>query len=147
MQKELNNLLSRVQQQRYENREHLKDKQRKQDDLDNLSSTIKQLRERSDIINNKNLCAQERLNQLELMADTEEKNQAKINANSIRVNNLLYKTQQNLVESKDESKVLELAVYGVKQAITALKRNYKYIEEELKRKTELHYDIVSNLIK
>ncbi|XP_011183957.2 coiled-coil domain-containing protein 39 [Zeugodacus cucurbitae] len=140
LQKDLQNLSNKVQQQRVENRKMAKEKDKRNQALEDFKSTLRKLETRLIEMENKHLSAEQRLQMLEEMNDTEEKAQKEINKDKFRLNGLIYRSQEYLQDLKNECRRLEVSNNGLSASITNVIRNTKKMEKELKRLTEVHYE-------
>ncbi|CAD6991771.1 unnamed protein product [Ceratitis capitata] len=140
LQKDLQNLSNKVQQQRVENRKMAKEKEKRNHALEELKALLRKLEARLTEMANNHMSAEQRLQMLEEMNDTEEKAQNEINKDKYRLNGLIYRSQQQLQDMKDECRRLEISNDGLTASITIVIRNTKKMEKELNRLTEVHYE-------
>ncbi|XP_054745396.1 coiled-coil domain-containing protein 39 [Anastrepha obliqua] len=140
LQRDLQNLSNKVQQQRMENRKMSKEKDKRNKVLEDFKSLLLKLESRLNHTANKHMSAEQRLQMLEEMNDTEEKAQNEINKDKIRFNSLVYRSQQQLQDLKDESKSLEISNNGLSASTASVIRNTKKMEKELNRLTEVYYE-------
>lgn len=109
LQKDLQNLSNKVQQQRVENRKMAKEKEKRNHALEELKALLRKLEARLTEMANNHMSAEQRLQMLEEMNDTEEKAQNEINKDKYRLNGLIYRSQQQLQDMKDECRRLEVS--------------------------------------
>lgn len=108
MQKDLQNLSNKVQQQRVENRKMTKEKDKRNQALEDFKSVLRKLETRLAEMENKHLSAEQRLQMLEEMNDTEEKSQKEINKDKFRLNGLIYRSQEYLQDLKNDCRRVEV---------------------------------------
>ncbi|XP_017486700.1 PREDICTED: coiled-coil domain-containing protein 39 [Rhagoletis zephyria] len=140
LQKDLQNLSNKVQQQRMENRKMSKEKDKRTKALEDLKVLLLKLESRLNDMTNRHISAEQRLQMLEEMNDAAEKSQNEINREKIQLNGLIYRSQQDLQELKDESKRLEVSNSGLSASAATVIKNTKKEEKELRRMTEVHYE-------
>lgn len=108
LQKDLQNLSNKVQQQRVENRKMTKEKDKRNQALEDFKSVLRKLETRLVEMENKHLSAEQRLQMLEEMNDTEEKAQKEINKDKFRLNGLIYRSQEYLQDLKNDCRRVEV---------------------------------------
>ena len=108
LQKDLQNLSNKVQQQRVENRKMTKEKDKRNQALEDFKSVLRKLETRLVEMENKHLSAEQRLQMLEEMNDTEEKSQKEINKDKFRLNGLIYRSQEYLQDLKNDCRRVEV---------------------------------------
>lgn len=108
MQKDLQNLSNKVQQQRVENRKMAKEKDKRNQALEDFKSVLRKLEMRLTEMESKHLSAEQRLQMLEEMNDTEEKAQKEINKDKFRLNGLIFRSQEYLQDLKNDCRRLEV---------------------------------------
>nr|XP_036229374.1 coiled-coil domain-containing protein 39 [Bactrocera oleae] len=140
LQKDLQNLSNKVQQQRVENRKMTKEKDKRNQALEDFKSVLRKLETRLAEMENKHLSAEQRLQMLEEMNDTEEKSQKEINKDKFRLNGLIYRSQEYLQDLKNDCRRVEVSNDGLSASITTVIRNTKKMEKDLNRLTEVHYE-------
>lgn len=123
IQKELQNLANRVQQQRMENRRTMKTKEDRIIELDNVEKIVAKLEERLRSMSDKNMSAQQRLQTLEDLMDVEDRAQKAVNKETDRINGLIYRSQLQLVKFREEG--LALTVW-ILSSITFIKKGGNY---------------------
>uniref|UniRef100_A0A1A9WS06 Coiled-coil domain-containing protein 39 n=1 Tax=Glossina brevipalpis TaxID=37001 RepID=A0A1A9WS06_9MUSC len=147
LQKELQGLAHRVEQQRMENRRNIQlqtDRLTQIKDLNNLVETLtKKLKDKQ----NQNLSAAQRLQQLEDFMDTEEKISNQVAKETERINGITYRATLQLKTFRDDGLTLSMAGDGYRSAMIAMKRNIENTEKELKRQNEVHYDMAFKVLK
>ncbi|XP_075145186.1 coiled-coil domain containing protein 39 [Haematobia irritans] len=141
IQKELQNLSNRVQQQRAENRRFLKSKEDRLIELDNTEKIVAKLEERLASMSNKTMNAQQRLQALEELMNIEEKAQKAVNKETDRINGLIYRSQLQLVKFKEDGLALTVDNRGIIATTLAILKSIENTEKELRKQTECNYEL------
>lgn len=102
LQKELQNLGHRVEQQRVENRQNVTLKTECLEQLEHISKVVEDMAERYKTRQSEHVSAQQRLVEFEELMNVEEKNIKRISNEIERVNGVIYRSQQQLCSVKDE---------------------------------------------
>ncbi|XP_017081767.1 coiled-coil domain-containing protein 39 [Drosophila eugracilis] len=141
LRRELENLSNRVHVQRMENRNLQKKRDEKIKEIENSSSVIEKIEARLKSIQNKALNAEQRLQILEEMMQAEETALKNLDKEQEKVNEMLYRTQRQVVELQDEEKILKVQNDSLNSNLMAMKRSQQQVNSELKRQTEIHYSL------
>ncbi|XP_067615864.1 coiled-coil domain-containing protein 39 isoform X2 [Eurosta solidaginis] len=141
LQKDLQNLSNKAQQQRIENRKMSKEKDTRSKELYNFKAMLLKLESRLRDMTNNYMSGEQRLQILEEMNHTEQNAQNEVNKEKFRLNSLIFRNQQHLNELKDEAKRLEVFNDGISSTISNVVRNTNKIEKDLTRMAEVHYEI------
>ncbi|XP_017046068.1 coiled-coil domain-containing protein 39 [Drosophila ficusphila] len=141
LRRELENLSNRVAQQRAENRSLVQRRDAKLLEIENFGSVMEKVKARLESIQNKALNADQRLQILEEMIEAEETALRNLDKEQEKVNDMLYRTQRQVVELQDEEKVLTVQNDSLNSNLAAIKRSQQQVMHELKRQTEIHYSL------
>ncbi|XP_013116307.2 coiled-coil domain-containing protein 39 [Stomoxys calcitrans] len=141
IQKELQNLASRVQQQRAENRRSSKSKEDRLIELDNMEKVVAKLEERLRSMADKNMSAQQRLQALEDLMDAEDRAQKAVNKETDRINGLIYRSQLQLAKFREDGLALTVDNRGIIATTSAIEKNMELTEKELRKQTECSYEL------
>ncbi|KAH8288347.1 hypothetical protein KR054_001352 [Drosophila jambulina] len=141
LRKELENLANRVHLQRMENRSQIKNREAKVKEIENFASVMEKVEARLASMQNKALNADQRLRILEEMMEQEQAALRNLEKEQEKVNDMLYRTQKQVAELKDEEKILTVQNDSLTSNLVAIKRNQQLVLQELKRQTEIHYEL------
>ncbi|KAH8418458.1 hypothetical protein KR009_004361 [Drosophila setifemur] len=139
--RELENLSNRVNIQRMENRAQIQRRDAKIQEIENFESVMEKVNARLKAIENKALNADQRLHILEEMMETEEEALKNLDKEQEKVNEMLYRTQRQVIELEDEEKIFNVQNDSLASNLAAIKRNQRGLLHELKRQTEIHYSL------
>ena len=106
VQVDLQNLVNQVANQRAANREFTRATAAKQEELDNFKAVLQKLQDRLNAMQNKGTSAAQRLQMLESITDAEEKTKVEVSKETVKINDLLYRAQQQLSKFKSEEKII-----------------------------------------
>lgn len=138
---ELENLSNMVHAQRLDNRKLLKQRDDKLAEIENFATTLKKIEDRLKAIENKHTDANQRLQILDEMMEGEEEAFKLLNKEQQRCNDLLFRTQRQIAELKDEEKTIIVQNGSLQSTLLAVTRSQRQVEIEIKRQTEIHYDM------
>ncbi|XP_001359428.2 coiled-coil domain-containing protein 39 [Drosophila pseudoobscura] len=141
LRKELENLSNRVHVQRMENRNLVAQREAKKLEIEGYSLVLEKVEERLKSIENKALNADQRLKILEDMMESEEEMLKNLEKEQQKVNDLLFRTQRQVTELRDEEKTLHIQNESLACTLAALKRSQRQVTHELQRQTEIHYNL------
>ncbi|EDV47818.1 coiled-coil domain-containing protein 39 [Drosophila erecta] len=141
LRRELENLSNRVHLQRMDNRSQMQKRDEKAKELENFASVMEKVNARLKSVQNKALNAEQRLHILEEMMQAEETALRNLDKEQEKVNEMLYRTQRQVIELQDEEKVLKVQNDSLNSNLAAIKRNQQQVNNELKRQTEIHYNL------
>lgn len=141
LRRELENLSNRVHLQRMENRSLMKKRDEKIQEIENFESVMAKVEARLNSIQNKALNADQRLHILEEMMEAEETALRNLDKEQEKVNEMLYRAQRQVIELQDEEKVLTVQNDALTSNLAAIKRSQQQVHHELKRQTEIHYNL------
>ncbi|XP_016997587.2 coiled-coil domain-containing protein 39 [Drosophila takahashii] len=141
LRRELENLSNRVHLQRMENRSQVKKRDEKVQEIEEFSSVMEKVDARLKSIQNKALNAEQRLLILEEMMEAEEAALRNLDKEQEKVNEMLYRTQRQVIELQDEEKILKVQNDSLNSNLAAIKRSQQQVNHELKRQTEIHYSL------
>ncbi|XP_020812843.1 coiled-coil domain-containing protein 39 isoform X1 [Drosophila serrata] len=141
LRKELENLANRVHLQRVENRSQMKKRDEKEKEIENFASVMEKVEARLASMQNKALNADQRLHILEEMMEAEQTALRNLEKEQEKVNDMVYRTQKQVAELQDEEKILVVQNASLTSNLTAMKRNQQLVHQELKRQTEIHYNL------
>ncbi|SPP84569.1 coiled-coil domain-containing protein 39 [Drosophila guanche] len=147
LRKELENLSNRVHVQRMENRNLVKQREAKKQEIEGFTAAMEQVTGRLKSLENKALNADQRLKILEDMMESEEEMLKNLEKEQQKVNDLLFRTQRQVTELKDEEKTLQVQNDSLACTLAALKRNQRQVNHELQRQTEIHYNLCFKFLK
>ncbi|KAL7729037.1 hypothetical protein ACLKA6_019870 [Drosophila palustris] len=138
---ELENLSNQVHSQRLENRKLLQQRDAKQLEIANYEEVLKQVEARLKSIEDKATDANQRLQILDEMMEGEEQALNELNKQQQRCNDLLYRTQRQIADLRDDEKTIIVQNSALQSTLLAVYRNHRQLKSELKRQTEIHYDM------
>ncbi|EDV94837.1 coiled-coil domain-containing protein 39 [Drosophila grimshawi] len=138
---ELENLSNMVHAQRLDNRKQLKLRDDKTAEIENFTQVLLQMEGRLRSIEDKATDANQRLHILDEMMEGEEEALRVLNKEQQRCNELLFRTQRQITELKDEEKTFVMQNDSLHSTMMAVKRSQRQVELEIKRQTEIHYDM------
>ncbi|KAH8359089.1 hypothetical protein KR093_004243, partial [Drosophila rubida] len=138
---ELENLSNKVHAQRLENRKTLQQRDAKIAEIANFENVLSQVQARLKAIEDKATDANQRLQILDEMMEGEQQALNDLNKQQQRANDLLYRTQRQIGELRDEEKTLLVQNSALMATLNAVSRNHRQLGNELKRQTEIHYDM------
>ncbi|EDW15921.1 coiled-coil domain-containing protein 39 [Drosophila mojavensis] len=138
---ELENLSNQVHAQRLENRKLIRQRDEKIAEIENFATTLKKIEDRLKAIEDKHTNANQRLQILDEMMEGEEEAFKLLNKEQQRCNELLYRTQRQISELKDEETTIMVQNGALQSTLLAVTRNQRQVEVEIKRQTEIHYDM------
>ncbi|XP_030374341.1 coiled-coil domain-containing protein 39 [Scaptodrosophila lebanonensis] len=141
LRKELENLSNSVHLQRLENRKLIGQRDAKLAEIEKSTEMVQQITERMQAMENKTMNAAQRLQILEDMNDSEDKLLRDLTKEQDRVNDLLFRTQRQIDELKDEEKTLLVNTDALRSTLNAMRRSSRGLEKELRRQTEIHYNM------
>ncbi|KAH8244001.1 hypothetical protein KR032_012070 [Drosophila birchii] len=141
LRKELENLANRVHLQRMENRNQMKIRDAKAKEIENFASVMEKVEARLASMQNKALNADQRLRILEEMMEAEQAALRNLEKEQEKVNDMLYRTQKQVTELKNEEKILTMQNESLTSNLVAIKRNQQMVRQELRRQTEIHYEL------
>ncbi|XP_017031178.1 coiled-coil domain-containing protein 39 [Drosophila kikkawai] len=141
LRKELENLSNRVHLQRMENRTQMKNRDDKEKEIENFASVMEKVEGRLASMQNKALNADQRLRILEEMMEAEQTALRNLEKEQEKVNDMLYRTQKQVTDLQDEEKILTVQNDSLASNVVAMKRNQQLVFNELKRQTEIHYNL------
>uniref|UniRef100_A0A1A9W232 Coiled-coil domain-containing protein 39 n=1 Tax=Glossina brevipalpis TaxID=37001 RepID=A0A1A9W232_9MUSC len=147
LQKELQNLAHRVEEQRIENRRNVQLQTERLTQIKNLNGAVETLTKKLKEKQNQNLSATQRLQQLEDLMDTEEKMKNQVTKENERINGLSYRSIVQLKTFRDEVQTLTMTGDSYRSAMIAMKRSIHNSEKQLKRQTEVHYEMAFKVLK
>ncbi|XP_060648891.1 coiled-coil domain-containing protein 39 [Drosophila nasuta] len=138
---ELENLSNMVHSQRLENRKTLQQRDAKNLEIANFDEVLNQVEARLKAIENKATDANQRLQILDEMMEGEEQALNQLNKQQQRCNDLLYRTQRQITDLRDEEKTIIMQNSALQSTLLAVYRNHRQLMNELKRQTEIHYNM------
>lgn len=144
MQRDLQNLSHQVEQQRLDNRDKIRMKGELLKKLTEMGKLVEQLNTKLEEKKTENLNSNQRLERLEEMMVEEDKITKQLSDEITRINGIIYRSQEQMAQYKSDETIAQLSCDGYKTSITAIVRSIQGSEKELKRQTEMHYEIVSN---
>uniref|UniRef100_A0A1A9ZDJ7 Coiled-coil domain-containing protein 39 n=1 Tax=Glossina pallidipes TaxID=7398 RepID=A0A1A9ZDJ7_GLOPL len=146
LQKELQGLAHRVEQQRIENRRNIQLQTDRLTQIKELNGLVETLTKKLKDKQNQNLSAAQRLQQLEDLMDAEEKLSNQVGKENERINGLAYRGMLQLKSFQDETQTLLTAADAYRSGAVAMKRNIDNTEKQLKHQTEVHYDMAFKVL-
>ncbi|ALC45383.1 CG17387 [Drosophila busckii] len=141
LRQELENLSNMVHCRRLENRKLLGERDAKVTEIENFEAVLQQVEARLKSMENKAMDANQRLQILDEMMEGEQQALLQLNKEQQRCNELLYRTQRQLNELHDEETTFMVQNSALQSTLLAVTRNQKLVENELKRQTEIHYNL------
>ncbi|XP_037893661.1 coiled-coil domain-containing protein 39 [Glossina fuscipes] len=146
LQKELQGLAHRVEQQRIENRRNIQLQTDRLTQIKELNGLVETLTKRLKDKQNQNLSAAQRLQQLEDLMDAEEKIANQVGKENERINGISYRGMLQLKTFQDDAQTLLTAADAYRSGAVAMKRNIDNYEKQLKHQTQVHYDMAFKVL-
>ncbi|XP_055602569.1 coiled-coil domain-containing protein 39 [Uranotaenia lowii] len=139
--KTVQNLSNKLTGMRNKNRQALKEEADKQKQTHENLRLLEALKDKLENFKNKNLCAQERLRQVNEIIDQEEKTMKALNYETTRLSSALYRAQTQLVGFKDEESLLQVELQSLDTGIDKIRAAMRNQEKEIIRQTEISYNV------